>query len=405
MKWRSAFSFPITVCVVILLTVIACCGITGEQQELQGLVVSSVLVNPEEYTADGGRYDLFLQTIPGGKVMRLTNHQAEPKLNLGGAIRDPLFSHDGKRVIFLADYANADERRTTMTGAAPYPNTFLNVWEVEFDTRKVSSITKGDLGWRIFGWSPDDRFICATYQTKMGTLDQDTPIPDDIYVWDMRTRKGRRLVRVSDGIEDAFWSNDAKSILYQRWSNGDLYTVPLQGGKAEVLLDGKAGRYGYSFSPDGRKVAYVDVNTVYVANADGSKPKPIIKMTRDEHSPYSPKPQWSRDSGKLAIATYEPPDNAQVSTKLHVYDASTGRERVVATLQQFVSDPVWSRNGQWLIVKMSHTGSSEKPDPKTGWHTFNRQGLLAVSVADGHSVILKEPNEETKGLDWFETSR
>ena len=34
--------------------------------------------------------------------------------------------------------------------------------------------------------------------------------------------------------------------------------------------------------------------------------------------------------------------------------------------------------------------------------TFNREGLVAVRVSDGYKVTLKEPNEETKGLDWFE---
>lgn len=401
-RHADKYLWIVRLCAVFLLAVVPCCGGSAEQAPPHGLVVSSVLVNPEEYTHDGGRYDLFLQAVPGGKVTRLTNHQANPKLKLGGAIREPLLSHDGKRVLFLADYAGSDSDRAILTGAAPYPNTLLNVWEVQLDTRKVSPITKGDVGWRVFGWSPDDRYVCAVYQTKQGSLDQSTPIPDDIYVWDMRTRQGRKLVRVPDGVEDAFWSCDGNSILYQSWANANLYSVPRQGGKSKMLLRGKAGRFGYSFSPDGRKVAYVDINTVYVANADGSKPKPIIKMIRDEHSPYSPKPQWSRDGKKLAIVVYEPSKNAQVSTKLHVYDESTGKDRVVATLQKSVSDPTWSRNGQWLIVKMSHTGNTEKPDPKTGWHTFRREGILAVAVADGRIVTLKEPNEETKGLDWFE---
>lgn len=403
-RLTNRYLSALRLCPFLLLLTVPSCG-DAEQAPPHGLVVSSVLVDPKQYTAAGGQYDLFIQTVPGGKSTRLTDHRATPKLELGGAITAPSFSHDGKRVTFLADYSGSDDRRTTMTGAAPYPNAFLNVWEIQLDTRKVSPLTKGDFGWYVYGWSPNDRHICATYQTTLGSLDQDTPIPEDLYVWDMRTRKGHKLARVPNTVRDAFWSYDGKSVLYQSWANANLYSVSRQGGKPKVLLRGKAGRYGYSFSPNGRRVTYVDTNTVYVANADGSKPKPVIKMTRDEHSPYSPKPQWSRDGGKLAIATYEPPDNAQVSTKLHVYDVSTGKERVVATLQQFVSDPVWSRNGQWLIVKMSHTGSTEKPDPKTGWHTFNRQGLLAVSVADGHIVTLKEPDEETKGLDWFETAR
>lgn len=390
-------------CVVFLLTVIPSCN-CFEQVPPQGMVVSSVLVNPKEYTSDGGLYDLFLQTVPGNKTTRLTDNQANPGLKLGGAIRNPLFSHNGKRIIFLADYSDSDDRRTTMTGSATYPNTFLNVWEVQLDTQKVSPITKGDWGWRIIGWSTDDRYICAIYQTKQGFLDQDTQIPEDIYVWDMQTRQGRRLVRVSDMVRDAFWSHDGKSILYQSWSNAALYSIPLQGGKPKVLLNGKNGRYGYRFSPDGKKVAYVDIDTVYVANADSSNPKPIIKMIRDEHSPYSPKPQWSRDGKKIAMAVYEQLKNGQVSTKLYVYDENTGKDRVVATLQKSVSDPMWSRDGQWFIVKMSDTGGPEQPDPKTGWHTFQREGILAISVDEGKVVTLKEPNEETKGLDWFEIS-
>jgi dipeptidyl aminopeptidase/acylaminoacyl peptidase len=105
------------------------------------------------------------------------------------------------------------------------------------------------------------------------------------------------------------------------------------------------------------------------------------------------------------MVVYEPSTNTQVSAKLHVYDGDTGKDRVVGTLQKSVSDPTWSRDGQWLIVKMSNTGSTEQPDPKIGWHTFQHEGIWAVSVANGQVVTLKEPNEETKGLDWFETAK
>lgn len=402
-KHTNGYLSIMWLCAFLLLTIVPCCG-GAEQAPPHGLVVSSVLVNPAEYTADGGRYDLFLQTVPGGKVTRLTNHQSTPKLKLGGAIREPLFSHDGKCVVFLADYAGPpDEYPSIWTGASPYPHTLLNVWEVRLDTRKVSPLTKGDFGWYVYGWSPDDRYICATYQTESGSLDQGTPIPDDIYVWDVHTRKGRKLARVPYGVKEASWSYDGKSILYQSWSDANIHSVPRQGGKPKVLLLGNAGRYGYSFSPDGRRVAYVDGDTIYVANANSTRPKPILKMSRDRYSSYSPELRWSRDSRKLVVVTNEPSENSPASTKLRVYDESTGKGRVVATVQQSVGDPIWSRNGQWLIVKMSYSGQTEKPDPKTGWHTFQREGIWAVSVADGHVVTLKEPNEETKGLDWFET--
>ncbi|MEN6520056.1 MAG: hypothetical protein ABFD46_02755 [Armatimonadota bacterium] len=387
------------VCSIILLVSVPCYSNSTEQTLPRGVVAFSALVDPNEYTADGGCYDLFLQTTHGCKVTQLTNRITTPKLKLGGAIREPLFSHDGKRVIFLADYSNSDDRRMTMTGSLPYPNTFLNVWEVQLDTQKVSPVTKGDWGWRIFGWSPDDHYICAVYQIKQGFLEQDKPIPNDIYVWDMNMRKGQKLARVPNGVEYAFWSHDGKSILYQSCYSGNLYSVPREGGESNVLLHGKVGRYGYNFSPDGRKIAYVDGDTIYIANTNGTKPKPILKMSKNS---YPPEYCWSRDSKKLAIVTNEPLENSLDSTNFRVYDDNTGKDGVVATLHESVKNPVWSRDGQWLIVKKWDAGSTEKPDPKTGWHMFRREGLLAVSVTDGHVVILKEPNEETKGLDWVE---
>lgn len=56
-----------------------------------------------------------------------------------------------------------------------------------------------------------------------------------------------------------------------------------------------------------------------------------------------------------------------------------------------------------MILKILRTGQTEKPDEKTGWYVFRHEGLEAVSVYDGRTVTLKEPDKETKGLDWFET--
>jgi len=389
-------------CAFLLLTIVPCCG-SAEQAPPHGLIVSSILVSPEEYTDDGGRYDLFVQAVPGGKVTRLTDHRANPKLKLGGAIREPLFSHDGKRVLFFADYPDpSGSAGSSWIGVSPFNNNGLNIWDVQLDTRKASPITKGDWGWNVVGWSPDDRYICAVYPTDLRSIVQETPIPDDIYVWDMRTLKGRKVVRVAQGAAGVSWSRDGSRIIYQQsWGkDANLYSVPRQGGKPKVMLRGKI--YGYEFSPAGRRLAYTDIHKVYVANADGSKPKLIVKMTRDEHSAWAPELQWSRDSKKLAIVIYEPSGKAQTLIKLHVYDESIGKDRVVATLQESVSVRAWSRNGQWVIVQVAHSGATKEPDPKTGRYDFCRQGLLAIAIADGHIVTLKEPNEETKGLDWFE---
>ncbi len=353
-----------------------------------GQIVYSAQVSQEEYTHDGGRYDLFLRMVPNGKVTRLTNHRAHPERKLGGAIREPSFSADGKRVLFLADDANSDEDvRKTMTGAAPYPYTLLNVWGLETRTPTVRPYTKGGLGWHHARWSPSGHFFCAVYPSRAGVLDQDVPIPDDIYVWNTHTRKGHRLARVPYGVDDLFWSRNGSSVIYQSGPSANLYSVPRQGGKSTMLLRGKAGRFGYSFSPDSRKVAYVDTDAVYVANASGSSATAVVKLFRSKDAPPWPRPQWARDGKKLAACELSS-SGATITTKLHVYDAVIGKGRAVATLKELVTSMAWSNSGHWLVVNV---------------RANSRVGLLAISAADGNSVMLKEPDEVTKGLDWCES--
>lgn len=372
----------------------------------KGQVVFSALTSEKQYTHDGGRYDLFLQDVPGGKITRLTNHQANPKLKLGGAIREPLFSPDGKRVLFLADYADSDEGQRIMTGAAPYPYTLLNIWQVTLPARSVSPLTKGELGWHDLSWSPNGRFFSAVYPSKAGVIDQDTPIPDDIYVYNIGKAAIRKLTRVSGEVSSILWSVDSKNVLFQLWAGPNLYAVARAGGKSKILIRGKGERFGYSFSPDNRRVAYVQDNAVYVAKNDGSGSFPAIEHSEGTQSSVWRKPKWSRTGSQLAIAeVVHDATFTNYQTRLHVYDPVGRKDRIVATLQQDVTEVTWSRCGKWLIVKTLHSGNTEKPDPKTGWHTFQREGVWAVSVADGHVVALKEPNEETKGLDWFETAR
>ena len=108
---RSIRTNLLAACLCVLVTLVAAdCGPGGDEAPPQGMVVTSLLVSSKEYTADGGRYDLFLRTIPGEKIARLTHHDASPKLRLGGAIREPLFSHDGK--------SSAGARSATSTSCA-----------------------------------------------------------------------------------------------------------------------------------------------------------------------------------------------------------------------------------------------------------------------------------------------
>ena len=82
---------------------------------------------------------------------------------------------------------------------------------------------------------------------------------------------------------------------------GDLYTIPIAGGKATRITSGMGWDQQPRYSPDGSKIAFVsDRNgskNVWIANADGTKPHIITKSERINFS----SPIWSAD-GQYVIA-------------------------------------------------------------------------------------------------------
>ena len=245
-----------------------------------------------------------------------------------------------------------------MTGASPYPYTLLNVWKITLSSRSITPITKGELGWHNLSWSPDGRFFSAVYPSISGIIDQDTPIPDDIYVYSFSKTKMRKIARVPENVSDIFWSLDSQNVLFQLWSDPNLYALRRAGGKPRVLIKGKGEKFGYSFSPDKRRVAFVQDNAVYMARTDGSDPFPAIQHSEGERSSVWPKPKWSRTGSQLAVAeVVHDAKFTDYQTKLHVYDPVSHKDRLIATLQQDVTEVIWSRNGQWLIVKTLRAGN------------------------------------------------
>lgn len=378
-----------------VIALLSCKASIAEITPPKGQIVYSAQVSQEEYTHDTGRYDLFMRLVPEGKVIRITNHQTNPKQKLGGAIRQPRFSPDGRELIFLADYADSPkELRETMTDAAPYPYTLLNVWLLQIDSRNIHPITKGELGWREAKWSPKGRYFCAVYPSRAGVIDQDVPIADDVYVWDVRAQQKSRLIRVADGIADIFWSGDGESILYQTSKSPNLYAIPRRGGKPKPLIVGNGQRLGYSFSPDGKQVAFVQDGTLYLADGKGDNVSPILRPMEPDAFDYQSytigfRPQWSEDGKALAIAEVShDKEFTSFKSRLHVIDTRTKEDRVIAIIPENTAVLNWSKDIQWLIVKTLRAKV--------------REGLVAASISDGKIVTLMQPDEVTKGLDWVE---
>ncbi len=358
-----------------------------------GLIVYSAQVDASEYTSTLGRFDLFLQTTGDGKTLRLTDHRAHPELNLGGAITEPRFSPDGEQIRFLSDYADSpEEQRILYTDTSPFPYTFRNIWLLNLRTRAITPVTRGNLGWNQVSWSPNGRYFCAVYPSRSGTL-QDIP-PDDIYVFDARTLRKWRVARASDRVMILYWSADSKAILFQEWrGDNDLYKVAIHGGSPQIAVIGRDNRTDYDASPDGKFVTFVEymegshsyrADSLYLLERATRKQSKVLVGVSNRNMPALSAWGWSPDGKRVAVMHWE---DGVGPTRLYVLEAATGKLRLVTTLPGFASVRRWSKDGQWWIVQ---------------YGGVFRDGLLAVSVADGHSVTLHAPKEIMHGLDWHE---
>ncbi len=340
-----------------------------------------------------GRYDLFLSCTASTETRQLTSRSN----GLGSVVWYPQFSPDGKDILFVANKADS-ETEIDLLESPTYRMQGTNLWRLNIGSRVTQPITTDGSGYRFFSWAPDGKWVTA--------IQYGWPPYDQIEVWDLKPNKRKLLSKrtKTEELTDLFWSRDSQKLYFQRntstASDPNLYIIVRGGGKAKVQVKGKGERRYYSFSSDSRKLAFVQNNVLYVSNTDGSGLQQVMKIAK---SNITSRPSWST-KGLLAISeTTKGKDGSGAVTQLHIYDSASKSTYKVMDVPYNVTEMRWSKDDQWLFLKLMKTGSTDTPDLNTGWYTYRREGLLAVSRLGDKQIMLKEPNEETKGLDWAET--
>jgi Tol biopolymer transport system component len=366
----------------------------------KGYVVYSRFIGRWLPQNTSARYDLFLvKTNKKDDLIRLTSESSK----IGNALWYPIISPDGKQVLFKAGFSN----NLDLLDAEIYQPLF-SLETINISTKHLQNIPDKSNYYKHPCWSLDSKYIGMSSPSKLSGMDSDESIPDDIFICNRSKSTVKKVARVQGYVSDLFWSLDGKNLLFQLWSfegtqDSSLYTVPKTGGKPKVFVKGKGDRFGYSFSPNGRNLAFIQDNAIYIAKPDGSNQLHVIACAERRQSRERLKPKWSIKGDKLAFAdvVWNTVDKKH-NTTLHVYSSLDGKDKIVAIIPEKVTDVIWSRDGQWLITKIVRVGETVEPDIKTGGYTFRYDGLLAVAISDGSIVTLKNPDEETKGLDWYE---
>ena len=166
-------------------------------------------------------------------------------------------------------------------------------------------------------------------------------------------------------------SPDGKTIVFELL--GDLYTLPVTGGEARRITNGQAYDMQPAFSPDGTKLVFIsDRNgseNVWVANADGTKPRAITTTERESYM----SPTWTRD-GEYVIAAK--------GAQLWVYHESGGSGVQMTGVS---TGPAPAAGGPPAAATPSILGPAFGKDPQSLWVNVRgtvRPGLRTTLIDD-----------------------
>lgn len=150
------------------------------------------------------------------------------------------------------------------------PSTFkFDVYVVDADGNNQTNLTNDDEQDNYPAWSPDGSKIAFMRVVPGGTFDIFTINPDGSGL--------TNLTQTTQTERDPAWSPDGSKIVYTR--NSQIFVMNADGSNPSPLLGNPVGKQP-TWSPDGTKIIFVsgaggESGELYIMNADGSDPRPL----------------------------------------------------------------------------------------------------------------------------------
>ena len=289
-------------------------------------------------------------------------------------LADPQISPDGKRVVLVVSRANFEENRYD-----------AELVEVDIATRAQRVLTHGRTRVSSPRWSPDGRRLAflspvdAKPQVFVMPLEggdawQVTKAPEGVqqFVW---RPGGREIAYVATDEPPKATGEERHNRAFEAQHNhylmqttprpAHLWLAPAAGGTARRLTSGEwslpqvlppsSPSSPPSFSPDGKQVALVKLETPFTGDADRStiqvldiesgRMRALTGRTRNEIQPlFSPDGQW--------VAHWWPRDGQSRNVnEIHLGSAAGGESRsITRPLDRNVQRSIWLPDGRSLLV-------------------------------------------------------
>ena len=183
-----------------------------------------------------GNYDIYLRRISGMKPINLTE-------NYPGRDSQPAFSPDGKLIAFRSENNGGGIYLMGVTGE---------------NKRRVSKVGYNP------SWSPDSKKLVVASSL---TIRPSVRTKSDILIIDVETGEKQKLV--GDHCFQPSWSPNGKRIAF--WSHGDdnnkrtISTISVEGGNPQIVTDKASTSWNPIWSPDGRFLYFASNQRGYMA--------------------------------------------------------------------------------------------------------------------------------------------
>ena len=258
--------------------------------------------------------------------------------------------------------------------------------------------------------------ICALFLSLLGYLlhpvDTTSAAPGGENAWDVSAPHGPTQT-VSFTTDEGTWLNldvspDGGTIVFDML--GDLYVLPISGGRAERLTSGPAFDIQPQFSPDGEQIAFTSdrggADNIWVMNRDGSgEPRQVTK----EDFRLLNGPTWSPDGQYLFARKHFTSTRSLGAGEVWMYHVAGGSGLQLTERkndqQDQANEIALSPDGQYVYFSEDLTPGptfSYNKDPNPGIYGIRRldreTGKLETLIAGTGGAARPTPSPDGQSL-------
>ncbi len=232
----------------------------------------------------------------------------------------------------------------------------------------------------------------------------------EIYLMDDDGKNQRNLTNNPAWDSSPSWSPDGKRIAFMSDRAGhvrrdgvrttfEIYVMDADGGNPQNLTNHPAGDSSPSWSPDGKRIAFVSdrdrfldihgfpTTEIYVMDADGENPQNLTNNRTDDRYP-----SWSPDGKRIVFSSERDGhfigDFEITTSEIYVMDVDGGNEQRLTENRKNDASPSWSPDGKRIAFSS---------DRKGDWLNYE---IYVMDDDGGNLQRLTENRDDDGGTSW-----